>query len=376
MSGNRAIMPGVSARVLCLGLAVAGIGAALDGCGGKLVGDPSGGAGTGGSSAPGGTTGSGGGSGSGGTAFGEPACPDRVRGGGCSPTDPQVCYRTCGPEKTGVRANTCEANGVYSEAPVCSFDPSKDYSCYAIPSVANAVCPAGMAPQGSNPCDVDHCVLCNSAGGLPGGLYTDSSGATKVGWCTCQLPNASGARTWTCASDTAWPCPAGAGCGRITGGGGTTGTGGVPGGSTLGEPACLSTVAKGAACGPADQQLCYKRCGPANVGVKAETCTVGGFYAEMSGCAFDPSFDYSCYKIPLATNGACPSGASPQAGTACAVPPCTLCNSLQGVIGGQYVDAAGAPKVGWCVCQPAANGTTTWSCASDTAWPCPLGAGC
>lgn len=65
-----------------------------------------------------------------------------------------------------------------------------------------------------------------------------------------------------------------------------------------------------------------------------------------------------------------------QAGTACTVPSCTLCNSLQGNIGGHYLDAAGAPKIGWCVCHPGANGLTTWSCASDTAWPCPLGAGC
>ena len=195
-----------------VGLAVAGFGGALDGCGGKLDGERSGGAGNGGSAASGGTTGSGGVSGGGGTAFGEPACPTAVRGSACLPSDPQVCYRTCGPEKTGVRANTCEANGVYSEASVCAFDPSKDYSCYAIPSVANTVCPAGVVPQGSNPCDVDHCVLCNSTGGLPGGGYSDSGGAAKIGYCVCQAPNANGNRTWSCASDTAWPCPAGSGC--------------------------------------------------------------------------------------------------------------------------------------------------------------------
>jgi hypothetical protein len=359
-------------------VAAAAIGGALDGCGGKLVADPLGSAGNGGANAPGGTTGSGGASGSGGTAFGQPACPEVLRGPGvCLATDPQLCYRTCGPEKTGVKAFTCEANGVYSEMGGCSFDPSKDYSCYAIPSVANGVCPAGVTPQGSGACDTDHCVLCNSAGGLPGGLYLDSSGAPKAGYCTCRLPDASGLRTWTCASDVAWPCPLGAGCGKITGGvGGSTGTGGVPGGSTFGEPVCLSTVSKGAVCGPADQQFCYKRCGPANVGVKTEQCTTAGTYAEMSGCSFDPSFDYSCYKIPLTANAACPSGGpAVQAGTACTVPPCTLCNTLQGNIGGQYLDAAGAPKVGWCVCQQGANGFT-WSCASDTAWPCPLGAGC
>ncbi len=244
--------------------------------------------------------------------------------------------------------------------------------------MANAVCLPGVTPQGSGACDIDHCVLCNSAGGLQGGLYLDSGGAPKAGYCTCQLANDTGLRTWTCASETAWPCPAGAGCGAITGGvGGATGTGGVPGGTGFGEPVCLSTVAKGAACGPADQQFCYKPCGPVNIGVKSETCTTAGTYTEMSGCSFDPSKDYSCYKITLAVNAACPSGgAAPQAGTACTVPPCTLCNSLQGNVGGYYMDATGAPKIGWCVCQPGASGLMTWSCASDTAWPCPLGAGC
>ena len=38
----------------------------------------------------------------------------------------------------------------------------------------------------------------------PGGGYSDSGGAAKVGYCTCQLPNANGNRTWSCASDTAF----------------------------------------------------------------------------------------------------------------------------------------------------------------------------
>ena len=49
-------------------------------------------------------------------------------------------------------------------------------------------------------------------GGLPGGGYSDSGGAAKVGYCVCQVANADGKRTWSCASDTAWPCPLGAGC--------------------------------------------------------------------------------------------------------------------------------------------------------------------
>ena len=160
MSGNRAIMPGVSVRAIWVGsLAVAAIGGALNGCGRPLIpGSP----GAGGSTAPGATAGSGGVSGSGGGA-GVPACPSLLRGGACTPADPQVCYKTCGPEKTGTKSLTCQRDGTYLESPICSYDASKDYSCYAIPSTVNAACPPGEAPQGSMACNVDHCVLCNSA---------------------------------------------------------------------------------------------------------------------------------------------------------------------------------------------------------------------
>jgi hypothetical protein len=61
----------------------------------------------------------------------------------------------------------------------------------------------------------------------------------------------------------------------------------------------------------------------------------------------------------------------------CDVPPCTLCNSSQGISGGQFMDSTGAPKLGYCVCTPPnASGTRTWSCGNDMSWPCPLGAGC
>ena len=110
--------------------------------------------------------------------------------------------------------------------------------------------------------------------------------------------------------------------------------------------------------------------------MKTETCTTAGTYAEMSGCSFDASQDFSCYRIPTAANAVC-AGVTPQAGTACDVPHCTLCNSLGAVVGGQFIDSTGAPKVGWCVCQePNATGQRTWSCATDTSWPCPLGCGC
>ena len=91
----------------------------------------------------------------------------------------------------------------------CSFDPAMNFACYKIPAAANTACPAGT-PQASTDCTVDHCVVCNSTGGLPGGGYSDSGGAAKVGYCVCQVANSAGKRTWSCASDTAWPCPAGA----------------------------------------------------------------------------------------------------------------------------------------------------------------------
>ena len=171
----------------------------------------------------------------------------------------------------------------------------------------------------------------------------------------------------------------GTGSAGTTGVAGTTGSGGSAAGTSgaFGEPACLSSVTKGAACTPTDQQFCYKTCGPEKTGVKTEMCTTAGTYAEMSGCSFDPAKDYACYKIPTAANTECPAGVTPMGSMACDVPHCVLCNSLGGVVGGQYNDSSGAPKVGWCTCQePNPAGLRTWTCASDTAWPCPLGKGC
>jgi hypothetical protein len=180
------------------------------------------GSGTAGTTGGGGTTGSAGTTGSGGVVGGlhTPTCDSvpltaagvaPTKGGACTPTDPQLCYKTCGPEKTGDKSETC-TGGVYAEMSGCYFDPVRDYGCYKIPATANTACPAGETPQATKDCTVDHCILCNSTGGLPGGGYFDSGGAAKVGYCTCQEPNGEGKRTWTCASDTAWPCPAGLGC--------------------------------------------------------------------------------------------------------------------------------------------------------------------
>jgi len=166
----------------------------------------------------GGSTGS---TGTGGT-FGTPSCTGLVtalgeepyRGAACGAADPQVCYRTCGPEKSGVKAETCTIAGAYTESTGCSFDPARIYSCYRIPSTVNTVCPAGVTPQAALPCDVPTCTVCNSTGGLDGGQYLDSAGAAKTGFCVCQAPNPSGARLWSCANNNGtWPCPGAPGCG-------------------------------------------------------------------------------------------------------------------------------------------------------------------
>lgn len=178
----------------------------------------SGSAGTTGSGTAG-TTGSAGTTGTGGTSGGVQACPSTVtKGGACAATDPQLCTKTCGPEKLGTKTETCTA-GAYVEGSVCSFpavapSPSTDgtYMCWAVPATANAACPTDptMAPQASTACTLQDCIVC---GGTTTGQttgYKDSTGAAKAGFCTCQSGLTS--PTWSCASTTAWPCPGNAGC--------------------------------------------------------------------------------------------------------------------------------------------------------------------
>lgn len=366
-------MPAVGARGPWVGLAVVLIGAAPNGCGGSL-GNPGGMGGSPDPAGRGGTTGvagwggPGGRGGAGGTAgvFGEPVCASSVaKGVPCGISDQQFCYKGCGPAGMGVKSEAC-VGGLYAEMSGCTFDLAGDYSCYRVPTAANSACPegsAGSVPAAGTSCDVPPCMVCNDLQGVSGGTYRDAGGAVRVGYCVCQPPDASGARTWTCASDTAWPCPVGTGCG-----------------GSFGEPACPAGVSGFTPCLP-DVPFCYRACGPENVGVQSETCQtsgqLNGVYLQMSGCAFDPARDFSCYKIPTAANAVCAIGVTPEASKPCDVPHCTLCNSLQGLTGGQFLDTTGAPKVGWCVCrEPNSVGQRTWSCGSDTSWPCPLGRGC
>src|SRR5580698_6433839 len=70
--------------------------------------------GTGGTPATGGTTGTGGATGAaGGSGFGQPVCGSTgagtaiAKGVACTGTDPQLCYKTCGPVSIGVKSETC-----------------------------------------------------------------------------------------------------------------------------------------------------------------------------------------------------------------------------------------------------------------------------
>lgn len=186
--------------------------------------------------------------------------------------------------------------------------------------------------------------------------------------------------------------------GTTTGTGGTTGTttgtGGAPtttgtGGSTgtFGSPACGNNmagtaIAKNVACTAADATpgsataLCYKTCGPAKTGAKTETCPAGGGVYAEGDCAFDPTADYSCYKVPTTADPSCPTTAIQSGADCTGVAACVVCGGTSASPGMPgYLDSTGAPKQGYCVCQASAT-KPTWSCASTTAWPCPFGTGC
>ena len=175
-----------------------------------------------------------------------------------------------------------------------------------------------------------------------------------------------------------------------TGAGGKgTGGGNGSGGSNMGgtgnppvdpnySPACfeLTTVTgeeilKGAPCTPEDAQLCYRPCGPQQVGWKTETCTAG-VYAE-GPCIFPDYKDYSCYHIPDPIDpGVCGITAAPAATDECTAPLCTVCN-----FEGFYQDSSSQLKEGYCVCrEPDIDGVRRWTCGSTTAWPCPFSSGC
>ena len=128
------------------------------------------------------------------------------KGTPCTPEDPELCYRPCGPSSVGWKTETCLA-GVYAEGD-CTFPDDRTYECYKIPAEIDAVaCQLDGPPSATDECNAPLCTACNFAG-----QYQDTGDNVKDGYCVCLEPDADGIRRWTCASNTAWPCPFGRGC--------------------------------------------------------------------------------------------------------------------------------------------------------------------
>jgi hypothetical protein len=161
-----------------------------------------------------------------------------------------------------------------------------------------------------------------------------------------------------------------------TGAAGTTGTGGASGTLPCGNTGAGVAIAKGIACTATDTQLCTKTCGPEKQGTKTETCS-GGSYVEGSNCSFPPANNYMCYALPATADPGCPTDPTmaPEASQPCTIPDCVVCGGTAAAQTTGYKDSTGAAKVGYCVCQSGAA-SPTWSCASNTAWPCPGNTGC
>jgi hypothetical protein len=144
------------------------------------------------------------------TTLGDPPCGNNLagveikKGTSCTEADVEVCYRTCGPESSGWKAETCTASA-YVEGE-CEFPAEDDYSCYAVGATVDEACPE-EEPQSGVVCDVAICTPCNYMGN-----YKDSGGSPKEGYCVCKDAEAPEDRTWTCASTSAWPCPGSSGC--------------------------------------------------------------------------------------------------------------------------------------------------------------------
>jgi len=112
-------------------------------------------------------------------------CTTQAKNGTCT-TEGETCNKTCGPNKTGYKSETC-TSAVYVEGP-CTF-PVADYACYKVTD-ATAACPTGT--KSGDAC-TGECAPCSG--------YIDSNGATKVGYCICVKDK------YTCGSaPKEWPC--------------------------------------------------------------------------------------------------------------------------------------------------------------------------
>jgi hypothetical protein len=109
---------------------------------------------------------------------------------------------------------------------------------------------------------------------------------------------------------------------------------------------------------------CTNGCGPNKTGYKNCDCFSDAW--DCPRCEYVPG-DYSCYHLPDPLE-ACPmdtvdgSATLPQVGTACTRAACSPCGSASL---NSYLDSAGSPKAGYCVCGNAQK----WTCASTKEWP-------
>jgi hypothetical protein len=133
------------------------------------------------------------------------------KGVACVPQDQQIAYKSCGPDNSGYKSETC-SGGVYAEQSDCSFDPACDFSCFKLPDTADPNCPT-TPPTHGTPCTLPQCVVC---GGTKSGQttgYLDSKRSAKIGFCVCLPATATTTQKWSCAtSGTIWPCPGNNGC--------------------------------------------------------------------------------------------------------------------------------------------------------------------
>ena len=151
--------------------------------------------------------------------------------------------------------------------------------------------------------------------------------------------------------------------GGTVGSGGTVGTGGAMdaggggSGGGFGEPACLPKVAQGAACTADGSAVLLQAVRPPKAPAsKSETCRrPAGSTPRWPAARYDPTRDYSCYRIPTVANAGLRANGATGAvrrGVLRSCPSCRPCNSRGGIAGGMYIDAGGAAKIGYCVCQP------------------------
>jgi len=229
---------------------------------------------------------------------------------------------------------------------------------------------------GTQSCVTDNEAAYQGIFGADRGRTPSSGGSDASGGSTGGTGGPTGGSPTTGGSATA------AAAGMGDGGDGTTGG---TGGSTVNPPphpdflppCYLSTtqagdeILKGTPCTSADVKVCYRPCGPSQVGWKKEQCKAG-VYAEED-CLFPEDMDFSCYRIPdVIDEAACGVTAPPAATGECTAPLCMPCN-----FEGSYQDTGADVKEGYCTCrEPDAEGVRRWTCASTMAWPCPSSRGC